>query len=474
VGIDDRPERNLILMADLPNVIPIVLDTVRADRLSRYGHHLPTTPNLDRFARESVLYRQAIAPACWTLPSHASLFTGLYPSEHGAETTTMPPPPVPTLAELLRDAGYATIALCRNPWMGRATELQRGFADCPDVWVRPKLPLPARLLTRARNVLGLADTGARKTTELVTDRIRRAREPYFLFVNYMDVHPPSRHTSPFLPPGIGRMEAFVSRLRHISQTKRGKQWDALVSGSPRSLDLLNHMYDNDLHYLDANLGVLFDFLSEAGRAERTLLIVTSDHGETLGEHNLLWHFFSLHDTLVRVPLIVRWLGVVCPGTVVDAQVQLTDILPTLAGRLGMELAAALSSGVRPPLDILDFDALARDESPVYAEHRVPPIIDKWAQRSKKYDFDPLRRDLRAIRTRKYKYIAASRGEHALFDLTKDPGETANLIHSHGEVASSLARDLQVWAGAPRARHRQAAESADEDLVSQRLQELGYL
>jgi len=290
----------------------------------------------------------------------------------------------------------------------------------------------------------------------------------------MDVHPPSRHTSPFLPPRIGRMEAFVGRLRHISQTKRGKQWDALVSGSPRSLDLLNRMYDNDLHYLDANLGRLFDFLGEAGRAERTLLIVTSDHGENLGEHNLLWHFFSLHDTLLRVPLIARWPGAIPGAALVDAQVQLTDILPTLAARLGIETLPALSSGPRPHLDLFDLDALSRSESPAYAEHQVPPILDKWAARSTKYDFEPLRRDLRAVRTVSHKYIEASRGEPSLFDLTEDPGETTNLIHSRAEVAGSLAAELHAWASAPRARHRQAAESADEDLVSQRLQELGYL
>ena len=456
----------------LPNLILVVLDTVRADRLSSYGYKLPTTPHLDSLAREGLLYESAISPAPWTLPSHASLFTGLYPSEHGAQTTTMPPPPVPTLAEVLSDAGYETIAICQNPWMGAARELQRGFQQCPDVWSRPKLSWWGRLASKASVALCLHDTGAKVTTDIVLKSLTSVSEPFFMFVNYLDAHGPSSNLRPFSVRGVTLAEALYRRLVHIVQTKRGTQWDALLRNTPRTVKLHSRMYDNDLHYLDRHFGRLERHLKESGLAGRTMVVVTADHGENLGEHNLLWHFFSLHDTLIRVPLIVRSPGVLPPNHRIAAQVQLTDLLPSLCRKLGLPLAPEVDRPHRP--DLFDLERLADGQWSAYAEHVPPPLLDKWADANQDYPFDSLRRELRAVRTSTHKYIRASDGSEVLYDLTSDPGETTDLIEHDQGLARKLADKLTDWESRLLPTPPQDSDSAESEDLAERLRELGYI
>ena len=303
---------------DPPNVLLIVLDTVRADRLSLYGYRRPTSPTLDRLAQRGIRFEEARATAPWTLPSHASLFTGRWPHELDANWNTRLGTKFPTLAEYLGSRGYATAGFVANvQYCSSEFGLDRGFTHYEDYAFQPLTPLrmcylgnmglkaafhlgqrlsaglDAVPLLPGKNspVWRTLNSDARVDADAINreflDWLSRRREParpFFAFLNYFDAHSPY-----LLPPGnpyrFGRPPKTDADVNVLVE------WFYLdkLRLLPSYVNLARDCYDSCLAYLDEKLGELFDELKRRGVLERTLVIVTADHGEGLGEHNLFYH-----------------------------------------------------------------------------------------------------------------------------------------------------------------------------------------
>ena len=413
-----------------PNVILIVLDTLRADHLSCYGYPHPTTPNLDRFAREATLYEQAYAQSPWTLPSHASIFTGTYPSQHDTQGEHLHlDDEHRTIAEALDEAGYRTACFANNPWLSRFANTVQGFEHVEPVWVSVfNLHRPILLQALATSISKpVRDDGAEKTNELVFSWLDKAREdgsPFFLFINYMEVHDPNPYrpgyVEPFIPPGLSKQE-----LRNFRVENQLHYYPGQKEFTPRVFEMLGTLYDGELRYLDDKLGELFDGLRARDVYEEALIIITSDHGENLGEHDLWGHQFSLNNTILHVPLLVRLPSRFPPGGRTSAPVRLIDIAPTILDVLALD-DAPLSSQLRG-MSLLAPDLEGGPPRDAVAEYARPiNVVRAIEQCFPDQDLSGWLRRMRSLQAGALKYIWSSDEQESLFHIAEDPAELRDL------------------------------------------------
>jgi choline-sulfatase len=391
-----------------PNLLFVTIDTLRADRVGAYGHGAADTPVLDRLARQGVLVEDAVVHVAQTRPSHASIFTGRLPYEHGLRDNFSPAldPSQPTLATLLKRRGYATGGFIGAYPVSRDSGLDRGFDIFDDPFSGPGGGL--RLERSARPAGAVADKALAWLQGL------EAR-PFFAWVHVFDPH------APYDPPSPYR-ERFA--------------------GAP---------YDGEVAYADAQIGRLLAWLERSGEASRTLVVVTSDHGEGLGEHGEDEHGLLVYDSTLRVPLILSWPARLPTGARVRGQFRSVDMLPTLlellaappASTSGASRAAALRSGSRIP------------DNESYAESLYGQLHFGWAA-------------LRALRAEGFKYIAAPHAE--LYDLRDDPGETRNRLADRFQVANALDERLHGYD----TKEQAAASPSVDPNAAERLAALGYV
>jgi uncharacterized sulfatase len=364
-----------------PDIIFIVLDTQRADRLGCYGHQRSISPNLDRFAADGALFERAVSPAQWTIPSHASFFTGLYPTAHGVTQSSQGLNPArPHLAELVRDLDYETVGFCNNPLVGVLNNgFKRGFETfynyggaVPSLpQASSSLPWPLSQATEAytqflrrisypiQNFFGQSDLAFRVSLNafltpvwsrlanfkgqnprsvhdvthfLMQREQQEAGRPLFLFLNLMETH------LPFWPPGefIDRVAPYFrtsKEARTILRTwnREAYRWAAPLAEPMGELEsrVLNDLYDAEVAFQDDYLGGLFDFMRTRARRDNTLTIIVSDHGDGLGDHGVVGHAFVAYDELIHVPLILHWPGQIAPAQRLDTPVSTRRVFHTV-------------------------------------------------------------------------------------------------------------------------------------------------
>ncbi len=409
----------------------MVLDTVRADRLSLYGYGRDTTPNLSRLAREGVRFDRARATAPWTLPSHASMFTGRWPHELFSRAHQPLDETYPTLAEFLRDRGYETAGFVANnyfcnSWFG----LGRGFVHYEDHFDGDLTISPAAALRCSEvggRLLRLAGTGSlaafqRKYAERINRDFlgwlsrREGDRPFFAFLNYIDAH------DPYLLPD-GSDHRFGPGPTTATDYATLAAWSLLDKTllREREVALARDAYDDCLAALDEQLGRLFDALRERGVFKNTLVIVTSDHGEHLGEHRLYGHAASLYRPEVDVPFLIVAPSGIPAGRVVRETISLRDLPATIIERVGMGADSPFPGRTLARLwdPSLATDRLAPD--PVLSEITIGRgVVDPRSPAP----FPPgLMQSLAADRN---VYIRYGDGREELFDLASDPAESRNL------------------------------------------------
>ncbi|MEF8782330.1 MAG: sulfatase [Haloarculaceae archaeon] len=441
---------------DRPNVLFVVLDTVRKDRLTVYGHDRPTTPTLAAFAEEARVYEQTVAPAPWTLPVHASLFTGLYPSEHGATQENPYLEGATTLASTLSAAGYATSCYSSNAWITPYTRLTEGFDDQDNFFrIMPGGALSGPLarvwkaLNDSERLRGLADsvvavgnavherlasgeTEDSKTPAVVdrtvefVDAAADRGEPFFSFINLMDAHhpyhPPGEYAEEFAP-GVDSTE--VSQ----NATAFNCGADEIDDGEWESI---RGLYDAEIRHMDDQLDRLFSYLREAGLWEETMVVVCADHGEMHGEHDLYGHEFNIYEQLVNVPLLVNHPDME-PGRE-ERQVELQDLYHTLLDATGVESQGVELDPRRSLLrdvhrDLADFPgggeyAFVEYHRPLVELNQLESIAE-----SAGIDLDEHSRfysRMRAARRPDAKYIRNERITDEAYRLDHDPGELADV------------------------------------------------
>ncbi len=415
------------------NVILVSIDTLRADHLGCYGYGPPTTPAIDRFARDAIVFENAIAQAPSTLPSHASIFTSMLPSHHGAlySTKSALAPEELTLAEVLTANGFAAAGFHGGGQVGAEFGLGQGF----DPYVRVAGPFAA---TVAAAIAWLDQAPSR---------------PFFLFLHTYEVHHP-------YTPDPALLEIFDHGYAGVlpDRIELGEHLGRINgTASPRlAIDAadLKHIvatYDAEIRSMDAAFGTLVDALDERGLADDTLVVLTSDHGEEFGEHGFVgWHSHSLYDELLRVPLVIRPPGGRVGGGRVAELVRGLDISPTILAVFGLPQPPSFD-GVPvldgPPLPLTAVSQLDRRYDPPISALRTP----EW----KLYEDRLFWRVYRA----------------RLFDLRSDPAERHDVLADHLGTAREMAAQLRAIESR-RHRHDGDAAGLSPETVRQ-LRSLGY-
>ena len=395
-----------------PNVVLIVLDTVRADRIACGTDSRGLTPNLDALCARSVVFTNVSSTSSWTLPAHASLFTGLYPLQHGAtqEHTRLDEGAV-TLAELLGARGYKSFGVSANPVVSVKSGLARGFDEFVETWRKRRAVAHPGAAEHAnyRAVAGLLGG-------------LTAAEPFFLFVNYIEAHgpydPPEPHRTRALADGTDH--GLLERAR--TRGARGHYLDTTAI-SAKEFAVLGDLYDGEIAYLDELVGGLLDSLEANGHLANSVVIVTSDHGENLGDHGHFRHVFSLYGSTVRVPLLIRLPDDRRAGEVRSEPVGLLDVFASVLALTGTSAPAGTSGR-----DL--FGPAATPPAPLIAEYYYPlqalGLFRSDASEALPPQVTPHLRRLRSIELDGLRYIWSSDGSHELYNVAADPAELRNL------------------------------------------------
>lgn len=514
-----------ITLTTHPDIVFLVLDTQRVDRLSCYEYAQETSPHLDAIAADATLFRRAYSTAQWTVPSHSSMFTGVYPSVHRTQhSDSILPRSLPTLAERLRAGGYFTAAYCNNPLVGVVNNgLRRGFYSFLNYsgWLssRPNqagMPLTLfgryrqgfkRLLAGALNraqdsfarsdfllwfaftplmvpfwqtALSFKGNTAKSLSDaadlLVNRRGVKEGQPIFSFINLMGTHAPyhpqRRYIERFAPDVVRDAEAR-KYLRRFNGDVFG--WLAPIADTmpEQHKSTLDGIYNAEVANQDEHLGTFFNRLRESGALDRTLFVICADHGEHLGEKQLIGHSFSVYNELTHVPLIIRDPSDNFPRqTAVDHPVSLRRLFHTVLTAAGMaddteEKYALQRSPESDP-----------DGGVVFAEgvpsSNVLHLVKKFRPelvRERRYDLTR-----RAVIQGADKLILTGNERRELYDVVQDPAELHNLsAQETGRVDMLRERILQFESDMADAALTAGRISAQDDpQLRRQLRALGYL
>ena len=396
------------------NVMLVVIDTLRADHLSLYGYSRPTTPNLARIAAQGIRFDNAISASSWTLPSHASILTGLYPHDHHTDGELNLSPEYPTLAEVLRNQGFRTAAFSGNAGtFSRDRGFGRGFIHFEDSFESLGSSfgqtfygwkLEARLceLGLMRDLLGrptAADVDSHALRWIDQDQ-----RPFFVVVNYYDVH------DPYVPPeGYDHLYTTAKRAGgHFTE-----HWQYYENLTAQQRQAALDAYDGAINYVDAQLGRLMRELDKRNLTQNTLVIITSDHGEGFDEHGLMNHGNSLYRELIHVPLVLFAPGLLPKGIGVAEPVSTTALAPTVLDLLGNQ--------VRSPFPMASLKTLwGKSTKP------VPAPISEVAQLPWNAKFPNYYGPMQSIVTSKWHYITGGNTGEQLFHCCDEPLDSPNL------------------------------------------------
>lgn len=438
--------------ASRPNIVLIVWDTVRVHNVGLYNPRHDTTPVLQSLASRGVTFDRCIAPSSWTLPSHASMFTGLWPRTHAASDggyMTLGRE-YATIAEVLAHAGYETVALWGNRAFGDPRAgLCRGF----QLHVTPPIEAAraAPPMVKLRSWLRPWDQSGEDVVRALRRWLMRRRSsdrPFFLFINFFEAHEPHIAPLDMLP---AQAKAAASRLRPWAPIS-GR---LLVEGPGSARErqrlwrLLEQVYDAEIRYVDGLTGEVLEMVAQyTGDQRRTLIIVTSDHGEAFGEHGMATHPTGLWEELVRVPLVISWPGRLPGGRRVGRPVSLVDLFATVAEAAGLSLP---SSHGRASYSLLPLCS-GRGR---WAGKGRPLVCERWpSSRSitlinKHYGYSaPYGRfipPLFAVYDWPWKYLrGAGQNKELLYNIADDPRETHDLSSAHPDIVRKLSAVLDQW------------------------------
>ncbi|UCF81738.1 MAG: sulfatase [Acidobacteriota bacterium] len=453
--------------ASTHNVLLITVDTLRADAVGVYGWH-SDTPNMDRLGREGTWFTDAQAPSCHTLPSMTAMFSCLHPSvlAHGRHSYAVPGEEW-TLAEKLRSVGYTTAAFVGNQILGVSSGMLQGF-DEASIWpvsyqtaAFSYLPVLGSAYHEAAERLGFMgrhpDLTQRVTEHALGFLADHQDEPFFLWLHYFDPHAPYTPPAPFHPgtPPAGRLQEdwdeYAHTFPHLYQ-----------QSFPELLARLKALYRGEVRYVDEKIGEILKALDSAGLSEKTLVVLTSDHGEEFYEHQGYLHGHSFYEELVRVPLILRGPGIP-RGKRVAAVVQLMGVIPVLEEALGLDPHPFPRQGesfwpLVQPGDAEGDDVAWQEEA--FSEGNV------------------YRRPARMFRVANWKLIEKTfSGDHELYDIMNDPSEIQNLAACRADIVARLQERLSQTQARNEALRgtfpTEPKEHLEED-VRYHLQALGYV
>jgi choline-sulfatase len=433
------PAARARIPASRPNIVVFLVDTLRADYLGAYGHAAPTSPRLDAFSREAVLFEDAWAQASWTRSAVASVLTGLHVQGHGVDREDrVLSPGAHTLTEALRTGGYRTGAFVANHLLGGRFGFDQGF----DVWnPTPQTLYGAPAADLVRGALAWMDSAPR---------------PFFLYVHTMEPH------APYTPSDEDLRPFAAGGYRGPTDTRALLRLGQLGTLDQAGLAFLRSRYEGEVHQNDRAFGELLDGLKARGLDASTAVVFTADHGEEFQEHGGTEHAKTLYQELVRVPLVVRLPGAPARGVRERAAVQQIDLMPTLLGLAGLPIPRGLPG--RDLRATLEARADPRLPPPVLFSEERFAVVDKLAVRAG---------DLKLIFNNDGPALWRAGSHLELYDLARDPAEKSNLAATRPIAVAFLERRLDAFRSA-----QTAASAADHVALSaqekEQLRALGYV
>ena len=427
--------------SERPRIVLISIDCLRADHVGAYGYERDTTPYIDAFAKNAVLFETAVSTAPMTLPSHTSMFTGLFPSRHDGSKWAKIASTTPYLAEILSRAGYQTDALVTGAYLSQDYGFERGF----DFYLMDYPSPAAETVDQAIELLRLG---------LGADQ--------FLFLHLIDPHWPYEPPDELLDRFVAQPPDIAPLLRKIVENQ--------PPGSPKEIEQIVALYDSEIVSADSALGRFFDSMKSMGIYDSSLIILTADHGEAFYDREHWQHSRTLHEELIRIPLIVKWPGEPPRGRI-RAQVSQVDIFPTVLN----------VAGITPPtsdgIDLLEFveeSAESKRRRSLVSENAWRSPVG-WARKI-------------SIRTEKLKYIVTLSSppgvepsedhlqHEELYDLVEDPDERVNLLVESDFDVEPFRRELANYLNEARSMRasRQSESIVEDETTLERLKALGYI
>lgn len=455
-------ERNVSFNARVPHACLLVIDTARRDHFSCYGYEKSTTPNIDKIAAGGILCQNSFSTTYWTPPGHISIFTGKNPLQHGNDGKPFMPDDLLSITEILNQRGFFCVALYNNPIAGRTINLTQGFDVDVGVWGNTWV-YPAWM--RIYDKFIVRDSGARATfpmAEATFNWVERKGGHLFLYINVTEPHSEYVIHEPYFSQfcrdlNIDRIPN-MQKINYLSRTLDLVLYDSTLfhDCSAESYQYIEAMYDSELAYLDHHFGKFAESLSHSGLLDETLLVITSDHGEFLGEYWTIGHPPLLLNPVLQIPLIMRYPGLI-PSQTITEFTSHVDVFPTMLNLMGCEetipedvsglnLMAELPTHDRPLLS-----ASAKDEEGIYCllNGRYKLIVNADSYLPQYFPYDTL-----------------------LFDLEADPGELHNLYDEKHELRQALVTQLDEWSTRIRVKSDNTITVSEETIAN--LKALGYV
>jgi arylsulfatase A-like enzyme len=433
IGTNPRPLASPEAIDQLPatedlNIVFILIDTLRADRLSAYGYERETSPTLDALAADGLRFAQNMSQSSWTKCSMASMWTAHYPARTGvtrSEDAISPDAKMP--AEILQEAGYKTYALWRNAWVGPSFGFSQGF----EVYHSPRASPVAPSIRREKPTTGVAGTDWDIVQSAKDFLLTHSQEKFFLYLHLMDVH------------------------QYVYDE------DSALFGTTYS-----DIYDNSIRWVDRLIGVLIEDLEERGLRDKTLIVVASDHGEAFGEHGREGHARDVYSEVVTTPLIISFPFRLPEPLVVEAPSENVDLWPTLLDLLGLEpIEGADGRSLRPEI------TAAAGRGSVDDEVRFAHIDQSWGR--KKVKSQPMV----AVTEGPYRLVYRSEGRGArraeLYKYESDRRESRRIDAAEPEVRKHMMELASAYLEQEKASWGDAPQIELDDAQLQQLRALGY-
>lgn len=382
---------------DQPNIVFISIDTLRADHVHCLGYHRDTTPTIDRLAREGCLFSKLQATSSWTVPTHASMFTGVYPLVHKCVTITSPiAKEIPTLAEILSQAGYKTAAFSSSPSLNASLGFDRGFNLFDNFSVDMWLDIESTLENKSRKRLHNTESSSSLTRAILSWLDNNHEKKFFLFALYFDPH---YNYCPITPYDTMYDSDYEGTITGDIAEFSGKP-------SPRDIEHIKALYDGEIRFTDEYVGQIVDYLEKLGHKDDTVIVVLSDHGDEFWEHDGIQHGRTLYQEVLWVPMVIWYPRLIPSGIRVDDLISHIDVMPTI-----LNLA-----GINPPTPINGrnlADVIHNQTTDVFRKHAISEL-----------DIDPTDQiHQRSIYNGTKKLIYSNGLKQSwLFDLDSDPNE----------------------------------------------------
>ena len=424
-----------------PNILLLVADTQRAANLHCYGYPKPTSPTWDAVAAEGLVCEQNISAGIWSLPGYASMMTGCHVYSHRADGDhEYVNRELPTLAEVLSDAGYQTCGIMQNTWGSGPVGLDRGFEvymdrgmgrnAAPRGWDPPQFE---------------AQGGSRLNIETVEKWLddRDASRPFFLFTIFSEphatYHPPERYARELMMGGVSDEElASVMERQNVMQVVAEQ-----VSFTPREWEILHCLNDAEVRACDDNFRAVLDAFRARGLYDDTVVILTSDHGDVMGDRPPWWgHLGEICDSLIHVPLVVRHPGVFDPGARISGMTQTHDVFATLCEIAGVDVPGPASQQSRSLIPAARGEGLREF---ALAEHFTPvQLMERVLRIAPDFDVRRYNRSLKAWRSTTEKYVYSTDGRDQYYQLLSDPRQHHNLVATHPGRVKELREQMVAF------------------------------